>query len=250
MHTVTAVLLLTARFYTVPAVPASDRRAAATVAANILHEAGIDLLWIDCNDRRVPRGRATVPACPTPPGPEEVIVRFVSAGTPNISGTPIGESLGDAFVDTAAASGSLATVYVDRVATMSRASGVDAATLLGRVAAHEIGHLLLGTTTHGSTGLMRAAWSTTLLQRRIANDWRFSRPDAAAARDGVVRRASAVQARAGDQALVTVPCVESRALAPATCPSCPVCATVAPVDLVSFLPADRMSLHLLVEPGF
>jgi hypothetical protein len=249
MHTVTAVLLLTARFYTVPTVPASDRRAAAVVAANILHQAGIDLAWTDCNDRPAPHGRPT-PACPTPPGPDEVIVRFVTAGTPNISGTPVGESLGDAFVDTAAASGSLATVYVDRVAIMSRASGVDAATLLGRVAAHEIGHLLLGTTSHGSTGLMRAEWSTTLLQRRIANDWRFSRLDAAAAREGVLRRASGIDARAGDQALVTVPCVEPTALAPATCPSCPVCATIAPANLASYLPADRVPFHLIVEPGF
>jgi hypothetical protein len=250
MHTVTAVLLLTARFYSLPDVPATDRRAAAEVAANILHEAGIDLRWSDCNDRHAPRGRATVPACPTPPGPDEVIVRFVTAGSPNVSGTPVGESLGDAFVDTAAASGSLATVYVDRVAMMSRASGVDAGTLLGRVAAHEIGHLLLGTTSHGSTGLMRAAWSTTMLQRRIANDWRFSRLDAAAAREGALRRASTVQARAGDQTPVIVPCVESTALAPAMCPSCPVCATLVPADLVSFLPADRVSFHLLVEPGF
>lgn len=250
MHTVTVVLLLTARFYTSTNVPASDRLAATQVAANILHEAGIDVQWTDCNDRRSPHGRATAQACLTPPGPDEVIMRFVTTPSSNASNRPVGDSLGDAYVDTAAASGSLATVYVDRVATMARASGVDAGTLLGRVAAHEIGHLLLGTASHGTSGLMRAQWSTTLLQRRIANDWRFSKLDAASARAGVLRRAHAVQASAGGPAPVTVPCVESPALAPATCPSCPVCATIAPAELVSFSPADRVFLHLLVEPGF
>jgi hypothetical protein len=248
MHTVMAVLLLTARFYSAAPLPASDRVVATQVAANILRQAGIDILWADCNERLSSHGHAMSQICQTPPSPDEVIVRFVSSPSSNGNGAngatkPGGDSLGDAYVDTAAASGALATVYVDRVGIMSRASGVDAGTLLGRVTAHEIGHLLLGTASHRPGGLMRAEWTTTLLQRRIGNDWRFSKLDAARAREGVLKRGLAVQTRAGDAApLTTVPCLEPGALLPATCPSCPVCATL--------LPADRVSLHLLIEPGF
>jgi hypothetical protein len=126
---------------------------------------------------------------------------------------------------------------------MARSAGLDAGTLLGRVMAHEIGHLLLGTANHRPTGLMRAEWSTALLQRRIANDWRFSTLDAASAREGVLKRVRAVQpTRTAESSLVTLPCLDSlKEAVPATCPTCPICAT--------FLPADRVPFHLLVEPS-
>jgi hypothetical protein len=246
MHTVTVALLLTARFYTVADVPVSDRAAATQVAANILRAAGVEVAWKDCNNRRSSTDRAAASLCLTPPSPDEVIVRFVSApGSTTLLNQAAGDRLGDAYVDKAAWAGTLATVYVDRVAAMARATGVDAGTLLGRVMAHEIGHLLLGTSKHRPSGLMRAEWSATLLQRRIGNDWRFSKVDAVGLREGLARRAEAVQKHASAEVVpgATVPCAAA-ASAPAgvTCPSCPVCATL--------LPADRMALHLLIEPGF
>jgi hypothetical protein len=243
MHTVMAALLLTARFYSVADIPASDRAAATHVTANILREAGIDVAWMYCNDRVTAHKHAISDGCSLPPGPGEVIVRFVSAPSSTRPGSrPAGDSLGDAYVDTVAASGSLATVYVDRVAAMSRASGIDAGTLLGRVAAHEIGHLLLGTATHRRSGLMRAEWSTMLLQRRMASDWRFSTLDAESVREGVLKRTRAIQTVSNTAAPATLPCAAPLTeIVQATCPSCPVCATL--------LPANRVSLNLLVKPG-
>lgn len=243
MHTVMAALLLTARFYSAADLPAGERAAATRVAATILRDAGIELDWLDCSDRGTADHRAMSESCATPPTPGEVLVRLVSTRLSDHSASRNhGDSLGDAYVDTAAASGSLATVYIDRVAAMSRASGVDAATLLGRVAAHEIGHLLLGTATHRPTGLMRAEWSTTVLQRRIANDWRFSMLDAESLREGVLKRTHANHIFSTTPVPSTLPCAEpAREAVQATCPSCPVCATL--------LPADRVSLNLLVKPG-
>ena len=80
-------------------------------------------------------------------------------------------SLGFVLVDVNERRGSLATVYSDRGAALSRRAGVDAAELLGRAIAHEIGHLLLGTDRHGSRGLMRASWSGADLRRNLATDW-------------------------------------------------------------------------------
>jgi len=243
MHPVMAALLLTARFYSAADVATSDRATATHVTATILRDAGVDVVWMDCNDRVTAHTHTMSAGCSQPPGPDEVIVRFVSALSSSRPGQrSASDSLGDAYIDTLAASGSLATVYVDRVAAMSRASGIDAGTLLGRVTAHEIGHLLLGTATHRASGLMRAEWSTTLLQRRSANDWRFSRLDAENVREGVVKRTHAVQTVSNVAAPATLPCAEPlKEIVQATCPSCPVCATL--------LPADRVSLNLLVKPG-
>ena len=67
----------------------------------------------------------------------------------------------------------------------ARTSRTRADVLLGRALAHEIGHLLLGTTPHASTGLMRALWSTATLKRDNADDWLFTPADAQSTRDGV-----------------------------------------------------------------
>jgi hypothetical protein len=46
--------------------------------------------------------------------------------------------------------------------------------LLGRAIAHELGHLLLGTTSHEREGLMRAYWLADEVRRRFTRDWTFS----------------------------------------------------------------------------
>jgi hypothetical protein len=51
-------------------------------------------------------------------------------------------------------------------------------TLLGRVMAHEVGHLLLGTGYHGEAGVMRAEWPDAQLNRD-GDHWRFSMLEAA-----------------------------------------------------------------------
>ena len=68
------------------------------------------------------------------------------------------------------------------------------ATIVGRVSAHEIGHLLLGTNAHASHGLMRPSWE---VQRLDRGDWDFTIEDAAAIRARLKRRdAAALLARA------------------------------------------------------
>ena len=55
--------------------------------------------------------------------------------------------------------------------------GVNAGTLLGRLMAHEIAHLLLGTDYHGDAGLMRAEWPDDALTH-AADEWRFTADEA------------------------------------------------------------------------
>jgi hypothetical protein len=54
--------------------------------------------------------------------------------------------------------GKYSDVFWDRCEGMHRDSGVNAATLLGTVAAHEIGHLLLGSNAHSAMGIMAPHW--------------------------------------------------------------------------------------------
>jgi hypothetical protein len=53
----------------------------------------------------------------------------------------------------------LATVYVTCVAWLATAARTDVAVLLGRVAAHELGHLVIRTSAHARRGLMRPHWT-------------------------------------------------------------------------------------------
>jgi hypothetical protein len=73
----------------------------------------------------------------------------------------------------------LASVYAATVADRSAKSGVPQPTILGRVIAHEIGHLLLGSNSHSAHGLMRASWD---VRWPHPSEWRFSAADAAAMR--------------------------------------------------------------------
>ncbi len=113
-------------------------------ARSILNSAAIDLVWREC-------GPVRRPARPE----RELIVRIVAAPA---QAEP--ESLGYSLVDIRQRSGSLATIFADRVESMATAAEFDPGVLLGRTIAHELAHLLIGTTEHSAHGLMRARWNT------------------------------------------------------------------------------------------
>lgn len=52
--------------------------------------------------------------------------------------------------------------------------------LLGRVVAHELGHLMMHTSSHAHRGLMRANWTPHEVRRNLAADWAFTADDIAA----------------------------------------------------------------------
>jgi len=67
---------------------------------------------------------------------------------------------------------------------------VDAGELLGRVIAHEIAHLLLGTSDHGPHGLMRGEWRASELARERPSDWRLAHAEGFQIRRAIRRRSS------------------------------------------------------------
>jgi hypothetical protein len=58
--------------------------------------------------------------------------------------------------------GSTVRVFLKQVQDFARVHRIDLTTMLAYVIAHEVGHLLLGTS-HSPSGLMQAGWDTTLV---------------------------------------------------------------------------------------
>jgi hypothetical protein len=158
-------------------VPASDLSVARASAIAVFTAADINLVWRNCD------GPWRDEACDEAPAADEVIVRMVVGGF-----APAAIVLGDAAVDVDERAGSLATIYVDRVAALAQLADVDRGTLLGRAIAHEVGHLLLGTPKHSRAGLMRALWTAVDLRRDRKEDWMLSREQAAQMRVAALAR--------------------------------------------------------------
>jgi hypothetical protein len=151
-------------------------------ARGIFLHADVDIIWRNCSGGPEPRPSA----CGEVPAPNELLVRLVASPTPAAS--PQRVSLGSSLLDLEGAHGVLGTVFPDRVQLIAHVAGVDGATVLGRVVAHEAGHLLLGAATHAERGLMRGFWSPQSLQHGTPDDWRFSTSESASMRNGLLAR--------------------------------------------------------------
>jgi len=58
----------------------------------------------------------------------------------------------------------MASVYLKRIETIAQGSSATRGQVLGHAAAHEIGHLLLGTLEHSPHGIMKADWKGRTLE--------------------------------------------------------------------------------------
>ena len=173
-------LTLVVRLYDTVGVPPQELAAAQHAASAVLSGARIDIAWIAC------AAPARHDACDRTPKPSDLLLRIVQRSPDRASA-----SLADAYVDSAHETGALATVYLQRVHNLALAGGADPGTLMGRAIAHEIGHLLFGTTSHSGAGLMRAVWSAAQLRRDHPGQWLFSRAEAARLRARLAARVDA-----------------------------------------------------------
>ena len=150
------------RSYNLSSVPTGELTEARETLQATLRAASIDLVWRDCVNG----------GCEEPLGARDLIVRIVAA--PRGVGL---DELGYSMVDLQERVGTLATVYSDRVALLAERARVDAGKVLGRAVAHEVGHMLLGTSQHSATGLMRARWLDREVRRDFGPDWTWSRDE-------------------------------------------------------------------------
>jgi hypothetical protein len=166
-------------------VHADDLAAALRHAETIFKRASLTISWIDC--RTTGRDALDIlPTCRTDLRPYEVMLRIMSGGAPMVDrGTSLGYSLVNRDdADTAW----LSSVFADRVVTLAGQAGIHPALLLGRAIAHEIGHLLIGSTEHARLGLMRAFWSHAELTHGSGSEWVFLEKEATVMRSSLSTR--------------------------------------------------------------
>lgn len=123
--------------------------------SRIFRAAGINIAWVQCSG-----GFGGVnDACHRTPGPKQFVLHIVSKGKASSDLV-----FGLAFLDEAG-DGKYSDVFVDRIKEAHQASGADLSRLLGTVAAHELGHLLLGNHAHSYVGVMTPVWKSATLRR-------------------------------------------------------------------------------------
>jgi hypothetical protein len=163
-------LSLTVRVYDAHGIRADTAAAARETAVAILANAGLRITWRQC-------------PCDDRVDDAELVVRITAASPESEAG-----ALGFSYVDTARRSGTLATVFADRVESLARVAGSNESQLLGRVMAHEIAHLLLGSREHAKVGLMRGRWTASELESEQPFEWAFSSSEATRIRSAAARR--------------------------------------------------------------
>ena len=150
-----------------------DQQIALGVAQEVFSTGSVDLAWTMCE-----------PGMCLTPSAEALKLRLVRSPDRGDANSSV---LGHALIDSRTQTGVLATIFIDRTGRLANDLGIDHRTLLGRAIAHELGHLLLGTSTHGA-GLMRETWSHGELQGRRRSDWHLDPLDASTIRDRLAQR--------------------------------------------------------------
>ena len=180
-----AALTITVRVYDLYGLPTDQRAKALALAAETLAQANVSAHWIDCS--RDEHG-VVAPACLAVLQRGELVVRIMDRTQrgPHILGTAIVQEDGPNVI---------ASIYAASTAERSAKSGVPLVTLLGRVTAHEIGHLLLGTNSHTPRGIMRAAWN---LKVPHPSEWQFTTADAAKIRSRMLASSEGLVATADE----------------------------------------------------
>jgi hypothetical protein len=160
-----AALTITVRVYDLYGLSPDERAKALALAGDTLAQANVSATWIDCTrvDGMAP------PACLAVLKDGEIVLRIQDRTTrgSHILGTAIVQETGPNVI---------ASIYAASAGDRVAKTGLPLWIILGRVTAHEIGHLLLGTNSHAPTGLMQASWN---LKRPHAAEWQFTRDDAA-----------------------------------------------------------------------
>ena len=158
---------LPVRIYDLTGQGDDQRQVALATTTDVLATAGVRIVWTLC----APAG-VSEPGCNAPHRDTERVVRVMQ--TSPVWRRQDGVPMGDSVVDRGSQSGVLATVHADRVSWMASRAGIAPAVLLGLAIAHELGHLLLGSS-HTSAGIMRRSWTLNELRLPRPGDWQFTK---------------------------------------------------------------------------
>ncbi len=126
------------------------------VSSHVFGQAGIHVDWVNCSPAdEAPSGKV---AC------RQAIQQNLQLHIVRRSLNLRDSILGISYL-ASDGTGFQADIFFEGIERMGHETFVDPAIILGHVAAHEIGHLLLGTNSHSSEGIMRAHWKMDELAR-------------------------------------------------------------------------------------
>jgi hypothetical protein len=153
-------LRLTLRLYNYAGLDSASLTTSEKVAGAILQNVGIEAIWVDCPTN--PAKSLAYPACDSDMRTTDLVLRIL----PRHMAVKLHrsyDSLGSAQTCPETEPACELTVFYHRVDELA-VKGYRADLILGHVIAHEVAHVLLGPR-HSDDGILRAAWSSSELQR-------------------------------------------------------------------------------------
>jgi hypothetical protein len=136
-------------------VPAETLTCAKAEATRLFRAAGIRIAW-ERPSSEAPEDRGidmTSPACQRSDNHRYIVVRLQRRTPANICVGALGFAL--PFAHT----GAHVSIFYDRVEALVQSVNIAAYVILGHAMAHEIGHVLLGSSEHSEGGLMQGCWT-------------------------------------------------------------------------------------------
>lgn len=140
-------------------------------ASRIFLKAGVRTKWVDCPLSSAEKSR--FPDCRLESGREDLVLKIFS----DLSSRRLGlraQNLGFCPASEDFGPGSEASVAYRRIKDRAKSWEADPLQILAFAAAHELGHLLLHSTGHSPTGIMRAVWNPDDLQRAARGELVFT----------------------------------------------------------------------------
>jgi hypothetical protein len=168
---------ITVRAFNYAGIPPDAMARAEHEVIRIFSTTGIQAHWLNCP--LSPATALNTSICPGAWHWTDLLLRLIPLATSDRSNNSLGFSL------PSSEGGIVAVIFYDRVEELTKAGVAGAGQILGYAAAHEVGHLLLGSTIHSSAGIMSSPWSRedVKLARLL-----FTRQQARAMRGEVIRR--------------------------------------------------------------
>lgn len=141
-------------------------RQAESEASRIFAFSGIQIHWLEC----APALRTEDP-CRRIPGENEFFADIVRTGQTSLDST-----FGVAFLGQDG-NGKYCDIFFDRIQETAQTTRTGVGHLIATVIAHEVGHLLLGSHSHSSFGIMMPHWSQEELRRIAMGNLLFSKEE-------------------------------------------------------------------------
>jgi hypothetical protein len=168
-------------------------------ASLIFHKAGVEVEWADCPLKD--EDPSLYPECPATVDASQLFLRIL----PKTAGKM--QDGGQAFV-----AARIANIFWNRVEEQAQRLNVSAARVMGHTVAHELGHLLLGSNSHSSVGIMTARWDAPTMTRICQEGLYFNSQQSELIRSEMKKRKD--QLRIVENALL-IPQTHSRLVVPA-----------------------------------